>query len=96
MYDPANFFKLIWILIFGGAAGWVVNSWGKGSGRGLFWDIAGGILGGLLGGSLAYCFNVDADGFGAVIGVGFLGSVVLLTLQWLLSFRRSAKSKRKF
>jgi uncharacterized membrane protein YeaQ/YmgE (transglycosylase-associated protein family) len=96
MYDPGNFFKLIWILIFGGAAGWVVNSWGKGSGLGLFWDIAGGILGGLLGASFAYCYNVNADGFGAVIGVGFLGSVLFLTLLWLLSlYRRTAKRNRK-
>jgi uncharacterized membrane protein YeaQ/YmgE (transglycosylase-associated protein family) len=96
MYDPANFFKLIWILIFGGVAGWVVNSWGKGSGLGLFWDIAGGMLGGLLGASFAYLYDVNADGFGAVIGVGFLGSVIFLIFQWLFSlYNRSTKRKRK-
>ncbi len=96
MYDPANFSKLIWILIFGGVAGWIAHSWGKGSGLGLFWDITGGVLGGLLGGSFAYLYHVEADGFGAVIGVGFLGSVLFLLLLWLLSiYRRTNKSKTK-
>jgi uncharacterized membrane protein YeaQ/YmgE (transglycosylase-associated protein family) len=95
MYDPANFSKLILILIFGGVAGWIANSWGKGSGLGVIWDIAGGILGGFLGASFAYFYNIEANGFGAVIGVGLLGSVLFLTLQWVLSlYRRSAKLKR--
>jgi len=58
---------------------------------------AGGILGGFLGASFVYFYHVKADGFGAVIGVGFLGSVLFLTLQWLLSlYCRSAKRKRNF
>jgi uncharacterized membrane protein YeaQ/YmgE (transglycosylase-associated protein family) len=97
MYDPANFSKLILILICGGAAGWIANSWGKESGLGLIWDIAGGILGGFLGTSFAYFYHVEADGFGAVIGVGLLGSVLFLTLEWVLShYRGSAKGKRNF
>ena len=83
---------MIWIFIFGGVAGWIANSWGKGSGLGLIWDIAGGVLGGFLGASFAYFYHVEADGFGAVIVVGFLGSVLFLTLEWVLSlYRGSAK-----
>jgi uncharacterized membrane protein YeaQ/YmgE (transglycosylase-associated protein family) len=96
MYDPANFFRLILVLIFGGTAGWIAHRWGKGTGLGLFWDIAGGILGGFLGASFVYFYYVNADGFGAVIGVGFLGSVLFLVLLWLLSlYCRTSKSKGK-
>jgi uncharacterized membrane protein YeaQ/YmgE (transglycosylase-associated protein family) len=96
MYNPANFLNLIWILIFGAAAGWIANRWGKGSGLGLFWDIAGGILGGLLGASFAYFYNINADGFGAVMGVGFLGSALFLILLQLLSiYRRTNKGKKR-
>jgi uncharacterized membrane protein YeaQ/YmgE (transglycosylase-associated protein family) len=93
MADQAGFLNLICISIFGGAAGWIVYGWGKGSGMGLFWDMAGGVLGGFLGASLAYHFDVNANGPGAVIGVGFLGSAAFLLLQWVISIYRKPRHR---
>jgi uncharacterized membrane protein YeaQ/YmgE (transglycosylase-associated protein family) len=85
MYGQANFIDLMLIVLFGGAAGGVAHWANLGSGRGLFWDVVGGILGGFLGAFTAYFYHINEDGFGAVIGVTFLGSVFFLFLLRLLS-----------
>ncbi len=87
MYDPVYVEHFFLFALFGGLTGWGANYFDKGSGLGRFWDIVAGILGTFLGASLAYVWKVEGNGFGAVLGGAFLGSVVFLALLWLFSLR---------
>ena len=67
---------VVWILI-GAVAGWLAGLLVKGSGFGLFADIAVGIVGAFVGGWLAGLL-----GFGA--SAGLIGSIVTATIGAVL------------
>jgi len=67
---------IVWILI-GAVAGWLAGLLVKGSGFGLFADIAVGIVGAFVGGWLAGLL-----GFGA--SAGLIGSIVTATIGAVL------------
>jgi uncharacterized membrane protein YeaQ/YmgE (transglycosylase-associated protein family) len=67
---------IVWILI-GAVAGWLAGLLVKGSGFGLFADIAVGIVGAFVGGWLAGLL-----GFGA--SAGLIGSIITATIGAVL------------
>lgn len=63
---------IVWILI-GAVAGWLAGLMVKGSGFGLFADIAVGIVGAFVGGWLAGLLGIGAS-------AGLIGSIVTATI----------------
>jgi uncharacterized membrane protein YeaQ/YmgE (transglycosylase-associated protein family) len=63
---------IVWIII-GGVAGWLAGLLVKGSGFGLFADIAVGIVGAFVGGWLAGLIGIGT-------GAGLIGSIVTATI----------------
>ncbi|HTP76810.1 MAG TPA: GlsB/YeaQ/YmgE family stress response membrane protein [Rhizomicrobium sp.] len=63
---------IAWIVI-GGVAGWLAGTFVKGSGFGLFGDIAVGIVGAFIGGWLAGVLGIG-------IGGGMIASIITATI----------------
>lgn len=63
---------IVWIII-GAVAGWLAGLLVKGSGFGLFADIAVGIVGAFVGGWLAGLLGIGA-------GAGLIGSIITATI----------------
>jgi uncharacterized membrane protein YeaQ/YmgE (transglycosylase-associated protein family) len=63
---------IVWIII-GAVAGWLAGLLVKGSGFGLFADIAVGIVGAFVGGWLAGLLGIGT-------GAGLIGSIIVATI----------------
>ncbi len=73
--------ELIWFLLIGAAAGWLVGNITKGKSFGLFGNIAIGVLGAVVGGWLFRLFGIYTSG-------GILGQLITavagaLVLLWV-------------
>jgi uncharacterized membrane protein YeaQ/YmgE (transglycosylase-associated protein family) len=74
----------LWFILIGLVAGWLAGQLVKGSGYGVFGDIALGVVGALLGGFLFSLLGLTGGGglIGSLI-VATLGAVLLLyLLRW--------------
>ena len=81
--------EIVVILIIGAVAGWLGSTLYKGSGLGIFGNIAFGIIGGFVGYWLLDKFNISlGDGWVGIILTGALGAVVLLILLNLVFGKR--------
>jgi uncharacterized membrane protein YeaQ/YmgE (transglycosylase-associated protein family) len=76
-FEPGGF--IAWIFA-GLIAGWLAGKMMRGSGYGIFGDIALGLVGALVGGFVAGAFVHGAAGFWGTIGVAFLGACALVAL----------------
>lgn len=75
--EPGGFFS--WILA-GLIGGWLAGKMMRGSGYGIFGDIALGLVGALVGGFVAGMFIQNATGFWGTVVVAFLGACALVAL----------------
>ena len=78
---------LIWILI-GGIAGYLAGVINKGSGFGLFGNIAVGLIGSVVGGYIFSLFGIPDTNFIGSIVVSTVGAVVLLFVVGLFTGRK--------
>jgi uncharacterized membrane protein YeaQ/YmgE (transglycosylase-associated protein family) len=67
----------LWFILIGLVAGWLAGQLVKGSGYGVFGDIALGVVGALLGGFLFSLFGFSGGG-------GLIGSLIVATLGAVL------------
>lgn len=81
--------EIVVILIVGAVAGWLGSTLYKGSGLGLFGNIAFGIIGGFVGYWLLEKLHVSlGTGWVAVILTGALGAIILLFLLNIIVKKR--------
>jgi len=80
MIDWHGYHGVVWFLMVGGPGGLVGQCGGDGGGMGILADIAVGVAGAVLGGFLANSLNWYVYGFWGVLGVSFLGALILLAL----------------
>jgi uncharacterized membrane protein YeaQ/YmgE (transglycosylase-associated protein family) len=80
MYGLIQYSDLVWFLLVGGLAGWLASVLVTGKGMGILADITVGVAGAFLGGILTDSLYWDIFGFWGVLGVSFLGAVILILL----------------
>ena len=79
---------IAWIFV-GLLAGWSAGLYMKGSGYGLFRDIALGLVGALLGGFFSGFFLNEATGFIGSVLIAFVGACLLIAAVRAISPRQS-------
>jgi uncharacterized membrane protein YeaQ/YmgE (transglycosylase-associated protein family) len=77
MLEPGGIFA--WI-VAGLIGGWLAGKMMRGSGYGIFGDVALGLVGALVGGFVAGMFMQAAAGFWGTIVVAFLGACALVAI----------------
>ncbi len=71
---------IIYGIIIGGIAGWLAGQLKKGSGFGLFGNIAVGILGGFVGSLVFGIFGIEDTNMLGTILISTAGAVIFLTI----------------
>jgi len=88
-----DFSQLIWFLIIGVAAGWLAGQIFRGSGYGLWGDLAVGVVGAVIGGYFFSLLGISAYGTIGAIVTSTIGALLFLWILRLFSRPRATANK---
>ena len=81
---------MLWFLVIGLVAGWLAGMVTKGSGFGLWGDLATGVAGAFIGGFVFNLLGISAYGTIGSIIMSTIGAVIFL---WILRMFTSSRTK---